>query len=62
MATTKKQQQWAANYNAKAYDEIKMRFNKGEKERIVAEAKKRGLSLNRLVTVALEKYLYPDQK
>lgn len=62
MATTKKQQQWAANYNAKAYDEIKIRFKKGEKECVIAEAKKRGLSLNRLVTVALEKYLYPDQK
>lgn len=62
MATTKKQQQWAANYNAKTYDDITIRFDKGEKERIIDEAKKRGLSLNRLVTVALEKYLYPDQK
>lgn len=40
-------------YNAKAYDEIKVRVHKGEKEEIKAFAASKGLSLNEFVTTAI---------
>lgn len=40
-------------YNAKAYDEIKVRVHKGEKETIRAYASSRGLSLNEFITKAI---------
>ena len=42
-----------AKYNAKAYDEIKVRVRKGEKDEIKAFAASRGLSLNEFITTAI---------
>ena len=42
-----------AKYNAKAYDEIKVRVHKGEKDEIKAFAASRGLSLNEFITTAI---------
>lgn len=42
-----------AKYNAKAYDEIKIRVHKGEKEEIKAFASSRGMSLNEFITAAI---------
>lgn len=36
----------SAKYNAKAYEEIKLRVKKGQKEQIANYAESRGLSLN----------------
>ena len=41
-------------WNAKAYDEIKVRVSKGKKEEWAAEAKRAGLSLNAYITEAVE--------
>lgn len=40
-------------YNAKAYDEIKVRVHKGEKEEIKAFAASNGMSLNEFITTAI---------
>ena len=37
-------------YNAKTYDEIKLRVYKGEKEKIKAHAESRGESVNGFIT------------
>ena len=42
-----------AKYNAKAYDESKVRVHKGEKDEIKAFAASRGLSLNEFITTAI---------
>ena len=42
-----------AKYNAKAYDEIKVRVRKGENDEIKAFAASRGLSLNEFITTAI---------
>lgn len=42
-----------AKYNAKAYDEIKVRVRKGEKDEIKVFAASRGLSLNEFITTAI---------
>lgn len=42
-----------AKYNAKAYDEIKVRVHKGEKEEIKAFAASKGLSLNEFITATI---------
>ena len=44
-----------AKYNAKAYDEIKLRVRKGEKEQIKAFATAKGLSLNEFISKAIAK-------
>lgn len=44
-----------AKYNAKAYDEIKLRVHKGEKEQIKAFATAKGMSLNEFISKAIAK-------
>lgn len=44
-----------AKYNAKAYDEIKLRVHKGEKEQIKAFATVKGMSLNEFISNAIAK-------
>ena len=50
-------------YNAKAYDEIKVRVFKGDKDTIKAHAESRGESLNgfinRAINEAIERDTYP---
>ncbi len=43
---SKAQTRATAKYNAKAYEEIKLRVKNGQKEEITAHAKALGLSLN----------------
>lgn len=45
---------YKAEFNRKAYDEIKLRVPKGEKERIVRTAAERGMSLNKYITSLIE--------
>lgn len=44
-----------AKYNAKAYDDIKFRTKKGMKPLIQQLAKQKGMSVNSLISYALEK-------
>lgn len=41
-------------YNAKAYDEIKVRVSKGRKEEIRAYAESRGMSVNSFIIEAID--------
>lgn len=41
-------------YNAKAYDEIKVRVTKGKKEEIKAAAEKEGKSVNSFINEAID--------
>ena len=44
-------------YNAKSYDEIKVRVRKGDKEQLKAFAASKGLSLNEFITSAVAKVM-----
>lgn len=46
---------YKTEYNRQAYDEIKIRVPKGEKERIAQIAAERGMSLNKYITLLIEK-------
>lgn len=54
MAISKSQRKAVAKYNAKAYDEIKIRVYKGEKEKIKAHAEQNGESINGFVNRAID--------
>lgn len=41
-------------YNAKAYDEIKVRVSKGRKEKIKAYADSKGISVNNFINDAID--------
>ena len=45
-------------YNAKSYDEIKVRVRKGDKEQLKAFAAAQGLSLNEFITRAVTKAMH----
>ena len=45
-------------YNAKSYDEIKVRVRKGDKEQLKAFAAAQGLSLNECITRAVAKAVH----
>ena len=47
-------------YNAKAYDEIKVRVPKGQKEKLSSYAEARGESLNGFIKRAIEETLKRD--
>lgn len=49
-------------YNAKAYDEIKVRVPKGKKDKIKAHAEKNGESLNGFVNRAIDETVERDNK
>ena len=48
-------------YIKKAYDEIKLRIPKGEKEKYKSLADEAGLSLNQYIVEAMEAYAKRDQ-
>lgn len=48
-------------YNAKAYDEIKIRVKKGEKETIKAHAESKGESLNGFINRAIDETMERDK-
>lgn len=45
-------------YNAKSYDEIKVRVRKGDKEQLKVFAAAQGLSLNEFITRAVAKAMH----
>lgn len=49
-------------YNAKAYDEIKVRVSKGNKDIIKAHAESKGESLNSFVNRAIDEAMERDKK
>ena len=49
-------------YNAKAYDELKIRVSKGEKEQIKAHADTQGESLNGFVKRAIDETMKRDNE
>ena len=57
MTVSKKQQACIARYNAKNYEEIKLRVKKGEKATLQAIAAEQGMSVNSFITTAIEHYL-----
>lgn len=57
MAYNEVQKRAVAKYNAKAYDEIKVRVKKGNKQIIENAAKKENKSLNSYVLEAVDKQL-----
>ena len=57
MTISKKQQACVARYNAKNYEEIKLRVKKGEKATLQAIASEQGMSVNSFITTAIEHYL-----
>ena len=54
------QTQLSAKYNAKAYEEIKVRVKKGEKEKIMAHAKEHDGSLNKFLNRAVKETIKRD--
>lgn len=55
MAYTEAQKKATAKYHAKAYDEIKLRVKKGEKEQISGHAQSKGLSVNSYIVGLIKK-------
>ena len=49
-------------YNAKAYDEIKVRVFKGDKEKVKAHAENQGESLNGFIKRAIDETMQRDTK
>lgn len=47
-------------YNAKAYDDIRLRVNKGQKELIAAHAAARGESVNAFINRAISETMERD--
>lgn len=54
MPTTKAQQRAVNKYMKENYDEIKVRTEKGQKDRIKAHAESRGESVNAFINRAIE--------
>ena len=60
MAKTKTSSQVKDRYNAKAYDEIKVRVPKGNKEEIQAHAQAHGESVNAFIGRAISEAMERD--
>lgn len=50
-----------AKYNAKAYDEIKVRVFKGDKDKIKAHAESMGESVNGFISRAIDETIKKDK-
>ena len=61
MAISKAQQQAVKKYNSKAYEEIKVRVKKGEKEKIKSHAEQQGDSLNGFINRAIDETMKRDK-
>ena len=55
---TQAQKEANMRYNAKAYDEIKLRVPKGEKDKLQEFSAEHNTSLNALFTEAVYKFIY----
>lgn len=62
MAISESQRKAVAKYNAKAYDEIKVRVSKGNKDIIKAHAESNGESINGFVNRAIDETMERDKK
>lgn len=62
MAISESQRKAVAKYNAKSYDEIKVRVSKGNKDIIKAHAEGKGESLNGFVNRAIDEAMERDKK
>ena len=62
MAISESQRKAVAKYNAKSYDEIKIRVYKGEKEKIKSHAESNGESINGFVNRAIDETMERDKK
>lgn len=62
MAISESQRKAVAKYNAKSYDEIKVRVFKGNKDIIKAHAEGKGESLNGFVNRAIDEAMERDKK
>lgn len=62
MAISESQRKAVAKYNAKAYDEIKVRVSKGNKDIIKAHAEGKGESINGFVNRAIDETMERDKK
>ena len=60
MAISESQRKAVAKYNAKSYDEIKVRVSKGNKDIIKAHAERNGESLNGFVNRAINETIQRD--
>lgn len=61
MAISESQRKAVAKYNAKSYDEIKIRVYKGEKEKIKSHAESNGESINGFVKRAIDETMERDK-
>lgn len=57
---TKRQTIASAKYNAKTYEEIKLRVKKGEKDRLKAHAVQQGETLNGFINRAIDEAVKRD--
>lgn len=62
MAISESQRKAVAKYNAKSYDEIKVRVSKGNKDIIKAHAEGKGESLNGFVNRAIDEAMERDKQ
>ncbi len=62
MAISESQRKAVAKYNAKAYDEIKVRVSKGNKDIIKAHAEGKGESINGFVNRAINETMERDKE
>ncbi|MDL2300603.1 hypothetical protein LJC01_03045 [Clostridiaceae bacterium OttesenSCG-928-D20] len=60
MAISEARKRANEKWNAKAYDEIKVRVYKGEKEKIKAHAESRGESVNGFIGRAIDETMERD--
>ena len=61
MTATKAQQRAVNKYMKENYDEIKVRTEKGKKERIKTHAESRGESVNAFINRAIDETIERDQ-
>ncbi len=62
MTATKAQQRAVSKYMKENYDEIKVRTDKGKKEKIKAHAESRGESVNAFINRAIDETMGRDQQ
>lgn len=62
MTATKAQQRAVSKYMKENYDEIKVRTEKGKKERIKAHAESHGESVNAFINRAIDETIERDQE
>ncbi len=62
MSITEARRRANEKYNAKAYDEIKVRVPKGKKDDIKAHAEKNGETLNGFINRAIDEQIKRDKE